>query len=75
MHSDPATTTRPAIRYRPGVAKPARRKETRGNGADKARFTVTSDWPDPVPATGTEVAVIESFLSHSLHDLLSRCRS
>lgn len=75
MSSEPATTTRPTIRYRPGVARPVRRKATLGNRTDKARYTVTSDWPDPVPTTGGEVAVIESFLSQMLEDLLSRCRS
>ncbi len=71
MRSDPATTTRPTIRYRPGVARPVRRKATRGNETDKARFTVTSDWPDPMPATGAEVAVIESFLSEAVTHLLA----
>lgn len=75
MRSDLVTTTRPTIRYRPGVARPALRNATRGNETDKARFTVTSDWPDPMPATGAEVAVIESFLSHMLNDLLGRCVS
>ncbi|MEP9374459.1 hypothetical protein [Mesorhizobium sp. KR1-2] len=75
MHSDPATTTRPTIRYRPGVPRPARRKVTRSNETDKARFTVTSDWPDPMPATGGEAGVIETFLSHLLDDLLARCAS
>lgn len=75
MRSDPATTTRPTIRYRPGVARSVRRKATRGNETDKARFPVTSDWPDPTPATGAEVAVIESFMFHMLNDLLARCVS
>ncbi|CUW92118.1 MULTISPECIES: hypothetical protein [Rhizobium/Agrobacterium group] len=71
MRSDPATTTPPTIRYRPGVARPVRRKATLGNRTDKARFTVTSDWPDPVPATGGEAAVIESFLSEAVSHLLA----
>jgi hypothetical protein len=71
MRCDPATTTRPTVRYRPGVARPVRQKATRGNWTDKARFTVTSDWPDSVPATGTEVAVIESFLSEAVTHLLA----
>lgn len=75
MRSDPASTTRPTIRYRPGVARPVRGKTTRGNETDKIGFTVTSDWPDPVPATGGEAAVIETFLSHLLDDLLARCAS
>lgn len=71
MRSEPATTTRPTIRYRPGVARPARRKALHGNPTDKARFTVTSDWPDPVPATGGEVTVIEFFLSEAVSHLLA----
>ena len=72
MRSDPATTTRPAIRYRSGVARPVRRKDPRGNETDKARFTVISDWSDPMPATGGEVAVIEGFLSEAITHLLTR---
>lgn len=75
MHSDPAGTTRPTIRYRPGVPRPSRRKAKCGNETDKSLFTVTSDWPDPVPATGGEAAVVETFLSHLLDDLLARCPS
>ena len=71
MRCDPATTTRPTIRYRPGVARPVHRKATRGNKTDKALFTVTSDWPDPTPATGAEVAVTESFLSEAVSQLLA----
>ncbi|MFN6985239.1 MAG: hypothetical protein ACK4OI_10385 [Rhizobium oryzihabitans] len=71
MRSEPATTTRPTIRYRSGVARPVRRKATRGDQTDKARFTVTSDWSDPVPATGGEVAVIETFLSEAVSHLLA----
>lgn len=73
MRSDPVDTACPTTRYRPGVARPARRKATRGNDTDKNRFTVTSDWPAPIPATGGEAAVIETYLSHLLDDLLTRC--
>ncbi len=71
MRSEPATTTRSTIRYRPGVKRPVRRKATRGNQTDKARFNVTSDWPDPVPATGGKGAVIETFLSEAVSHLLA----
>lgn len=71
MRSEPATTTRPTIRYRPGVARPVRRNATRGNQTDKARFTVIDDWPDPMPATGGEAAVIETFLSEAVSHLLA----
>lgn len=71
MRSDRTGATRPTIRYRPGVLKPVYRKATRGNETDKVRFTVTSDWPDPVPATGGEVAVLETFLSEAVSDLLA----
>lgn len=71
MRADPATTTCPTIRYRPGVARPVRRKATRSNQTDKARFTIISDWPDPVPAMGGEVAVIETFLSEAVSHLLA----
>lgn len=71
MRSDAAAMTRPTIRCRPGVARPVREKATRGGRTDKARFTVTSDWPDPLPATGGEVAVIETFLSEAASHLLT----
>jgi len=71
MRSDPATSTRPAIRYRPGVERPARsRAAPRDNRDDKARFVVAKDWPGAMPVTVGEVAVIEAFLASAVDALL-----
>ncbi len=71
MRSDPVTATRPAIRYRPGVERPTRSNAApRDNRDDKARFVVANDWPDAMPVTGGEVAVIEAFLASAIDELL-----
>ena len=73
MRSDLVTTTFPETSSKLGLAKPMRPKTTHGNGTDRGGFTIASNWPDSVPATAGEVAVIETFLSDVLDDLLSRC--
>lgn len=75
MRSDPVPSIRPTVRYRPGVARPAPRRPVSDITADKARFTVVSDWPDPVPVMDGEAAVIETYLSSLVDELLARCPS
>lgn len=75
MRSDAVPSIRPTVRYRPGVARPARIRPVSDITADKARFTVVGDWPDPVPVMDGEAAVIETYLSRFVDELLARSES
>jgi len=79
MCSEAARKERPVIRYRPGVAKHARpeasrrRRSPRRQRDTAIRYAVLDDWPDRLPATAGEVAVIETYLGEMLDELLSQC--
>lgn len=72
MSSDLRKPPRPAIRYRPGVPKPAR--PTTGAQRDSARqfadtFIVQDNWPALIPVTAAEIAVIETYFPTLLDEL------
>lgn len=78
MCSETARKERPVVRYRPGVPKPVRPETSRRRRPHRQRdaairFAVLDDWPDQLPITAGEVAVIETYLGEMLDELLSQC--
>lgn len=70
MSFDRDATTRPVIRYRPGVARPKRMPARRRPGRSAATddYVVTDDLPSALPIVAAEVAVVETYL----RDLVDR---
>lgn len=54
----------------PRASKPARRPPKH----DLAAWTVTGDWPEPVPVTETEVEVLERWFGEMSDEMFGPCR-
>lgn len=75
MCSDPQIASRPAIHYRPGVPKPARRRSMsrRPPRFREDDLQIILDLPVHPPVTPEEVKVIETWLADRIDALLVRC--